>query len=202
MAEGTPATAEDAAPRAAGCAHGSDRKIHHLPQARDHGRTRSVHQPPAADRVDADKASAVAGGRWAKADAGLIPGRQTGFANRRASRASGPFEPDRVPGSDPRLAEFDVDLGRPPAPRATSFAHRAPDVLLRLSGARLAAFNRLKAPPSTDRAARMAGWLAARAEARHGQRPSPRVAGGAPGPHPPSSRSAPPPPGRGGRPCR
>jgi len=131
MAEGT-RTAEDAA-RAAGCALDQIAKSI-IFQAGTTGDA-VLFITAGGNRVDADKASAVAGEPLGKADAGLIRA-QTGFAIGGVAPV-GHLNPIRA-WFDPRLAEFDVIWAAAGTPRHV-FAI-APDVLLRLSGARLAAF--------------------------------------------------------------
>ena len=87
------------------------------------------------NQVDAAKASAVAGARLGKADAGLIRA-QTGFAIGGVSPV-GHLTPIRA-WCDPRLTEFDVVYGAAGTPR--HIFPIAPADLLRLSGAELADF--------------------------------------------------------------
>jgi prolyl-tRNA editing enzyme YbaK/EbsC (Cys-tRNA(Pro) deacylase) len=126
MAEGT-RTAEDAA-RAAGCALDQIAKSI-IFQAEATGDA-VLFITAGGNRVDAARASAVAGEPLGKADAGLIRA-QTGFA-------IGGVAPighlTRVRAwFDPRLLEFDLVYAAAGTPR--HIFGIAPDVLLRLSGA-------------------------------------------------------------------
>lgn len=131
MAEGT-RTAEDAA-RAAGCALDQIAKsiIFHAEETGD----AVLFITAGGNRVDAARASAVAGEPLGKADAGLIRA-QTGFAIGGVAPV-GHLSPIRA-WFDPRLTEFDVVYAAAGTPRHI-FAI-APDLLLRLSGAETANF--------------------------------------------------------------
>jgi prolyl-tRNA editing enzyme YbaK/EbsC (Cys-tRNA(Pro) deacylase) len=131
MAEGT-RTAEDAA-RAAGCALDQIAKsIIFRAAARGDA---VLFVTAGGNRVDAGKASALAGEPLGKADAELIRA-QTGFAIGGVAPV-GHLTPIRA-WFDPRLLDFDVVWAAAGTPRHVFPI--APDVLLRLSGADLADF--------------------------------------------------------------
>ena len=131
MAEGT-RTAEDAA-RAAGSALDQIAKSI-IFRAETHGDA-VLFITAGGNRVDAAKASALAGEPLGKADAGLIRA-QTGFAIGGVAPV-GHLSPIRA-WFDPRLLQFDLVWAAAGTPRHV-FAI-APEVLLRLSGAETADF--------------------------------------------------------------
>ncbi|NKX46006.1 YbaK/EbsC family protein [Roseicyclus persicicus] len=131
MAEGT-RTAEDAA-RAAGCALDQIAKSI-IFRAETHGDA-VLFVTAGGNRVDAAKASALAGEPLGKAEAELIRA-QTGFAIGGVAPV-GHMSPIRA-WFDPRLMEFDVVWAAAGTPRHVFPI--APSVLLRLSGAELADF--------------------------------------------------------------
>jgi prolyl-tRNA editing enzyme YbaK/EbsC (Cys-tRNA(Pro) deacylase) len=131
MAEGT-RTAEDAA-RAAGCVLDQIAKSI-IFRAETHGDA-VLFVTAGGNRVDAAKASALAGEPLGKAEADLIRA-QTGFAIGGVAPV-GHLSPNRA-WFDPRLMAFDRVWAAAGTPRHI-FAI-APDVLLRLSGAELADF--------------------------------------------------------------
>lgn len=90
------------------------------------------------NKVDADKASRVAGEPLGKADAALIRA-QTGFAIGGVSPV-GHLDPIRA-FADPRLSEFDVIYAAAGTPR--HIFPIAPDDLLRISDAQIADFTDL-----------------------------------------------------------
>lgn len=131
MAEGT-RTAEDAA-RAAGCA------LDQIAKSIIFGAERTgdavLFITAGGNKVDAAKASALAGEPLGKADAALIRA-QTGFAIGGVAPV-GHLTPIRA-WFDPRLLDFDVVWAAAGTPRHVFPI--APEVLLRLSGAEKAAF--------------------------------------------------------------
>jgi prolyl-tRNA editing enzyme YbaK/EbsC (Cys-tRNA(Pro) deacylase) len=131
MAEGT-RTAEEAA-RAAGCALDQIAKSI-IFRAETHGDA-VLFVTAGGNRVDAARASALAGEPLGKADAGLIRA-QTGFAIGGVAPV-GHLSPIRA-WFDPRLLEFKTVWAAAGTPRHV-FAI-APEVLLRLSGAEKADF--------------------------------------------------------------
>jgi prolyl-tRNA editing enzyme YbaK/EbsC (Cys-tRNA(Pro) deacylase) len=131
MADGT-RTAEDAA-RAAGCA--LDQIAKSIIFGAEQSGDAVLFITAGGNRVDAAKASALAGENLGKADAGLIR-EQTGFAIGGVAPV-GHLTPVRA-WFDPRLLDFDVVWAAAGTPRHV-FAI-APDVLLRLSGAQKADF--------------------------------------------------------------
>jgi prolyl-tRNA editing enzyme YbaK/EbsC (Cys-tRNA(Pro) deacylase) len=137
MAEGT-RTAEEAA-RAAGCALDQIAKSI-IFRAENHGDA-VLFVTAGGNRVDAAKASALAGEPLGKADAGLIRA-QTGFAIGGVAPV-GHLSPIRA-WFDPRLMDFEQIWAAAGTPRHI-FAI-APQRLLRLSGAHLADFTQATSP--------------------------------------------------------